>query len=270
MQEDRFIDMHVHTTASDGTLCAEAVLLRARELGLCAIAITDHDTLEGYIGAPKDIIEVVPGIELTSDCEGREIHMLGYFIEPGLLGITETALRDRERRNRLIVERMRADGFDLSLEELKADKTFGVIGRPHIAAELVKKGYAASVKEAFDRWLGEGALYYVPRKYLSVEEAASAITKAGGVAVLAHPLQYGFDELNLRKLIIRAKEAGAAGLEAIYPEYSEEDTDFLCGLAREYGMKVTGGSDFHGDCRPQCSLGCVRVPFRLLEELRND
>jgi predicted metal-dependent phosphoesterase TrpH len=210
--------MHVHTTASDGTLCAKAVLLRARELGLCAIAITDHDTVEGYADAPKDIIEVVPGIELTADCEGREIHMLGYFIKPGLLGITETALRDRERRNRLIIQRMRTDGFDLSLEELKADKNFGVIGRPHIAAELVKKGYAATVKEAFDRWLGEGALYYEPRRYLSVEEAAAAIVQADGAAGLAHPLQYGFDEENLKKLIRRAKEAGAAGMEAIYPD----------------------------------------------------
>ncbi len=268
MQKDKFVDLHVHTTASDGTYSAEAVLIRALKLGLQAIAITDHDTVEGYIAAPKNIIEVIPGIELTVDYLGREIHLLGYFINPSKISITQTAVQDRERRNKLMVDNMKADGFDLSLEELLEEKKFGVLGRPHIAAELVRKGYAATVKEAFDRWLGEGAKYYVPRRYLSVEEGCRAITEADGVPVLAHPLQYGFSDEALKMLIGRAKEDGCAGLEAIYPEYSAEDMDYLYSFARKYGICVTGGSDFHGENRPESPLGCVKVPYSLLEELK--
>jgi predicted metal-dependent phosphoesterase TrpH len=268
MQKDKFVDLHVHTTASDGTYSAEAVLIYASELGLKAIAITDHDTMEGYITAPSNIIEVIPGIELTVDYLGREIHLLGYFINPDKLSVTQMAVQDRERRNRLIIDTMKADGFDLSLEDLLEEKKFGVLGRPHIAAELVRKGYAATVKEAFDRWLGEGAKYYVPRRYLSVEEGCKAIREADGVPVLAHPLQYGFSDEGLRLLIGGAKEAGCKGLEAIYPEYSKDDVDYLCALASKFSLSVTGGSDFHGENRPECPLGCVKVPYSLLEELK--
>jgi predicted metal-dependent phosphoesterase TrpH len=269
MQEDKYVDLHVHTRASDGTLCPEAVVRLAQSSGLKAIAITDHDTMEGYLSAPKDIIEIIPGIELTVDYLGREIHVLGYFINPAAMGITDMAVRDRERRNKLIIERMKADGFELSLEELKAQKDCGVLGRPHIAAELVRKGYAQTVKEAFDKWLAEGAKYYEPRRYLSIKEAAAVIIKAGGAPVLAHPLQYKLSEAELRKLILYAGEAGIIGLEAIYPEYSEEQTEYMIRLAGEYGMKISGGSDFHGDNRPESPLGCVKVPYSRLEELRN-
>lgn len=269
MQEDKFVDLHVHTKASDGTLYPEAVVRLAQIRGLRAIAITDHDTMEGYLSAPKDIIEIIPGIELTVDYLGREIHVLGYFINPAALGITEMAVRDRERRNRILIKRMRDDGFDLSLEELKAQKDCGVLGRPHIAAELVKKGYAQTVREAFDKWLAEGAKYYEPRRYLTIKEAAAAIIKAGGAPVLAHPLQYNLSDADLRKLILFAKEAGIVGLEAIYPEYSAEQTEYMIRLAGEYGMKISGGSDFHGENRPESSLGCVKVPYALLEVLRD-
>jgi predicted metal-dependent phosphoesterase TrpH len=269
MQKDKYVDLHVHTKASDGTLCPEAVVRLARDRGLTAIAITDHDTMEGYLEAPKDIIEVVPGIELTVDYMEREIHILGYFINPESLGITEMAALDRERRNKLMIERLRADGFDISLSELKAQKTCGVLGRPHIAALLVTKGYAKTVKEAFEKWLAEGAKYYEPRRYLTIREAAEAIKSAGGVSVVAHPLQYGFSDDMLRSFISAAKEAGAVGLEAYYSEYSEEQTAYIEKLAGEYGMRLSGGSDFHGENRPEAPLGCVKVPYSLLEELKN-
>ena len=271
------IDLHVHTTASDSTASpAEAVRL-AKEAGLSAIAITDHDTVSGYAEAAeagkKYGVEVVPGIEISTKY-GRAVHILGYYIDPDsdkLAPVLDWVVHDRDERNRKMAELMAADGLPVSYEEMH--RRFGaVIGRPHFAEVLVELGLAKDVRDAFDRYVEKGQKYYLPRNFLSIERSIEIICQAGGVAVLAHPFQYKLDDAGLRELIEHCMESGLRGMECRYSGYSREQCKYLGHLAEEYGLIKTGGSDFHGEVKKHISLGIgtgsLEVPYKYLEKLR--
>ena len=275
-----YIDLHIHTTASDGTDTPRQVVQLAAALGLRAVAITDHDSVAGVIPALEAGaelgVEVIPGIEISSDYKGNHAHILGYFIDPAsqaLRPALDWAVNERNERNEKIVAAMAADGLDISLEQLSADNPGAVLGRPHMAERLMKLGAVASIKEAFDRFLGEGGKYYLPRRRMPMAQAMETIRAAGGLPVLAHPMQYGYDPAARETFIRAAVEAGCAGLEAYYSEHTPEEQTELLQTATRYGLALSGGSDYHGSRKPHIALGSgiggtLAVPYTALESLR--
>ena len=273
------IDLHVHTTASDGTCAPGEVVRLAAETGLAAVAITDHDTAEGYAEAAEAGraagLEVVPGIEISTRYFGAT-HILGYYIDPlspELRPVLDWVVQDRDERNRKMAELMAADGLPVSYERMH--ERFGtVVGRPHFAQVLVELGLAESVQDAFDRYVEKGRKYYIGRHFLSIERSVEIIRLAGGVPVLAHPFQYRLDDAQLRELIEHCMESGLRGIECRYTGYSAEQTAYLSALAREYGLLTTGGSDFHGANKPHIRLGLgdgtLRVPYEELSRLKEE
>ncbi len=271
------IDLHIHTTASDGTASPAEVVRAANELGLSAIAVTDHDTVSGCAeaqAAGQELgIEVVPGVEFSSRY-GKTIHILGYFLRtesPVLTRVLKNIVEERDDRNRKMAARMAADGIPVDYDEMK--RRFGpVIGRPNFGQVLVDLGRAESVQDAFDRFIEKGQPYYLPRKMLSIERSVEVIREAGGVPVLAHPFQYRLEEPALRQLIEHCMDHGLLGLECRYSLYSEEQSLYLLRLAKEYGLAPTGGSDFHGTNKPKIAIGSgtgsLAVPAEWLEPLR--
>lgn len=275
----RLIDLHNHTTASDGTLSPEETVAYAAGKGLSAIAITDHDTASGAVQAvscaEKFGVEVIPGIEISADYMGYGIHILGYFIDPlsaSLKAVLDWIVSDRERRNGEIMELMRADGIEVTPETMARRFPGAVIGRPHFAALLADKGLCANVQEGFEKYLDKGKRYYKRRNFLPLDSAFKAIREAGGKAVFAHPLQYGMDMQALEALTGRLKDEGCVGMECLYSGYTARESEYLMSLAKHFGMCVTGGSDFHGSRKPNIDMGSgtgdLRVPYELLEILR--
>lgn len=271
------VDLHVHTTASDGTFSpAEAVRL-ARDIGLSAIAVTDHDTVSGFAKAETEGrslgIEVVPGIEISTKYGGA-VHILGYFIDPDcpeLRQELEMLVQDRDERNRKIVKLMEDDGLPVTYEEMQ--RRFGeVIGRPHFAQILVELGLARDIKDGFERYVNRGQKYYLPRRFISIDDSIELIRIAGGVPVLAHPFQYKLTDAALRDLIEHCLEHGLMGMECLYSGYSQEQSAYLMALAKEYRLITTGGSDFHGANKPHIRLGDgmggLNVPYEFLETLK--
>ncbi len=271
------IDLHVHTTASDGSCSGEEVVRLALEEGLSAIAITDHDTVSGYASAAKAGaaagLEVIPGIEISTRFHAS-VHILGYYIDPDspeLRPVLDWVVQDRDERNRKMAGKMAADGLPVSYEQMQ--RRFGeVIGRPHFAQLLVELGLAGSVQDAFARFVEKGQKYYMPRSFLSIERSIEIIRLAGGLPVLAHPFQYKLDDAQLRELIEHCLASGLRGMECRYSGYTEEQSAYLLRLAAEYGLLPTGGSDFHGSAKPHIQLGrgtgSLAVPYAYLEGLR--
>ena len=279
------IDLHVHTTASDGTCSPKEVVTLAKEKGLKAIAITDHDGVGGYRDAAevgKELgIEVVPGIEISTKFytdkaqnKGYAVHILGYYIDiasPELTPVLEWVVNDRNDRNRKIVELMRADGLSITYEYMQ--ERFGeIVGRPHFAEYLVEQGLASSIQDAFDKYVEKGRKYWLPRQFLTIERSIEIIALAGGVPVLAHPFQYKRDDAELRELIEHCIASGLRGMECRYSGYTEEMSGYLEALADEYALLKTGGSDFHGSNKPAISLGTgkgtMSVPYEWLERVK--
>lgn len=248
-----FADLHTHTNASDGVNPPAENVRLAREAGLAAIAITDHDTLHGIpeameAGERYGVI-VVPGVEISTVANGQDIHVLGYYIrtdDDKLLGRLDELRRVRDRRNDMMLEKLRQLGMDITLEEvlaarnkkLSAEET---VGRPHIADVLMQKGYVHSLEEAFDRYLGRGKAAYVNPPRIRPETAIEWIHDAEGTAVLAHPGLYHDDEL-VKQLI----GSGLDGIEVYHSDHSEADEARYRALAERSGLLVTAGSDFHG------------------------
>ena len=268
------IDLHVHTTASDGTCTPRELILRAAAQGLSAVAITDHDTVLGLaeaMDAGLDTgVEVVPGIEVGTR-HGVSIHILGYYLE-NLIPLLADVVNERDRRNREIAALMAADGLPVRYEAMRA--RFGPsIGRPHFGRILVELGLAESVADAFARYVGKGCRYYVPRRTIPLADTVEAIVQSGGVPVLAHPFQYRMDDAQLRALLRLCMDHGLRGMECRYSGYGPEQTAYLERLAEEYGLLKTGGSDFHGDNKPHIALGAgiageLDVPAEWLLALR--
>ena len=275
------IDLHVHTNFSDGSETPESAVRHAAELGISAIAITDHDTTNAVKRAraegEKLGVEVIAGIELGCGWHGREIHMLGYDLDPDnaqLRATLDWIIEDRNERNRKMVALMKADGIEIDLDKLHEEHPGSIIGRPHFAMCLIKAGLAENILDAFDKFIDPGRKYYVRRNFLTVEQAADKIRAAGGKAVIAHPRQYRMDETQLDELLTRAKAAGVSGLECRYSGYSPEEVAYYEALAKAYGFCVTGGSDWHGRHKPHIEMGSgingeLSATYDLLENLRS-
>lgn len=263
-------DLHVHSTASDGMLTPEQVVAAAGRQQLKAVALTDHDTLEGLVPAQAAGralgIEVIGGVELSTEWAHEEVHVLGYFLSPGdgdLARVLARLRRARVERAQEMVKRLARLGLHLSWEEVQAQAETEAVGRPHIARALVRAGHVPSVKVAFERYLNRGCPAYVPRMKLTPAEAIALVQRNGGVAVLAHPGLLSRPEV-LEELL----PLDWQGIEVFYPEHSEQVTAALLTIARERGLVPTGGSDFHGEGHAGPSLGACAVSTRLLLELK--
>ena len=267
------IDLHVHSNASDGTLSPAAVVEAARAVGVTALALTDHDTMDGVpeaMAAAKALgLELVPGVELNTDRTWGEVHILGYFIPPDAGGFYELLERRREarvRRGEKMVQRLQELGFRISFDDVLRIAGGGAITRPHVARALVEAGCVASTEEAFQRYLYTGGPAYVPRDPFSAFDAVRAILDAGGVPVLAHPGRMSEEG---KKLIPELIEHGLQGLECYYPEHSPEDTEYFLALAAKYDLVVTGGTDAHGPgSGHDRRIGSVSAPPGAVEALR--
>ena len=274
------IDLHVHTTFSDGTLTPREVVCAAQSVGLRAIAITDHDTLRGNDDAmdegKKLGVEVVPGVEVSVDFPGGTMHVLGYYVDLNcdpFIKVLERIENGRHERNMEILDKLGRLGMPLDYDEIRAVASEGPIGRPHIAQTMIRRNHVASVREAFDKYLKKGAPAYADRLRFSEEEAVESICQAGGVAVLAHPGSLNCSSAeSLAAIVERAVSVGLQGLEAYYPSHSSEMQRICESLAEQYGLLLTGGTDFHGTIFPENALGSgygdLSVPYSLLEEMK--
>ena len=267
----RLADLHIHTNYSDSTQTPEEVILDARQQGLACIAITDHDTIDGVAPAMKAAkpfaIEVLPGIELSSEAAGRDIHILGYLFEYNNESFVKKIkyMQDvRVERMREMIDKLKGLGIDnIALEEVRERAQSGSVGRPHLAALMQEKGWTTSIKKAFDDYLADDAPAYVPKFKQSPYEAIALIKNTGGVPVLAHPMLTGVDEL-----IPGLVEAGLLGLEVFYPNSTEQTTRFYSALAKKHNLIATGGSDAHGTVKKYTSIGRVKVPYSIVEQLK--
>lgn len=275
----RIVDLHVHSTESDGTLTPEDLVAEAKKAGLAAFALTDHDTCQGVCKAmplaASAGIELIPGIELSTDYHGKEVHIVGLYIDienEQLLKKTAEYRKCRSERNALMVEALRKEGLSITMEELVAENPDCVITRANIARFLYEHGQIKSVREAFDRYIGDHCKCYVGRLKVASTDAVRLIKEAGGTAILAHPLLYGLSNTNLQKMIDELKLAGLDGLEAIYSTYTTGEEQQMKRLARENGLLISGGSDFHGSTKPDIALGRGRghlyIPYSILEEIK--
>lgn len=274
------IDLHVHSTASDGSLTPRQVVMQAKADGLRAIALTDHDTVAGLdeaLAAGREFgLEVIPGIEISAHHEPGSMHILGYFIDHYADGLQQqlTILQQaRAARNPNIIAKLQALGVAITMAEVEAMAGGGQLGRPHIAQVLVRKGYARDFQDAFDRFIGNHAPAYVKKFRFPPAEAIKMIREAGGLAVLAHPftLEYGSPQ-QLYAILQELKSYGLAGVEVFYPEHTPEQQELYQRLAAALELLPTGGSDYHGEIKPQVQLGQVgqgrHLPYEILERLR--
>lgn len=265
------VDLHCHTTSSDGLFTPRELVQAASKLGLKAVGITDHDTISGWSEAldagEKYGVEIVRGVELNTEWQGIEVHILGYEMAPESSQFQEKLqeLRDdRGKRILKILARLHDLNIEITAEEIKTVTHGESIGRPHVAQVLMQRGYVNTIKEAFDTYIGAGAPAYVPRLKLTPEEGIKLIRVAGGVAVLAHP---GIHQLG--HLFLPWIKAGLQGIEVSHSEHTPEDERHYRALANRYHLIKTGGSDFHGEQRkPGVKLGGWGVPYEAVEQIR--
>ncbi len=268
----KYIDMHIHTTASDGVLTPKEVVDYAIARELNGIAITDHDTVDGIeeaitYGSSKEDFIVIPGIELSTDYLGEEVHILGYMIDyknQEFLKLLDILKNERTHRAEKIIEKLNDIGLEITFKEVKDVAGEGNIGRPHIAKVMVSKGYIESVKQAFDKYLNKGCPAFVPRYKITPFEAINEIKKYGGFSVVAHP------GLITNETLKRLINEGIEGIEVFHPDNSVDKYDYYLNLTEKHNLFITGGSDFHhppmtdnhhGD------MGAIRVPTTYIEKM---
>jgi len=269
-------DLHAHSTVSDGTLAPAAVVALAAQAGLEGLALTDHDHVGGLAEAQEAGrrlgVEVIAGIELSAeDAQAGELHLLGYFVDPrdGALLARIASLRDmRARRGAAMVERLRAAGVAITLDEVAREVAPGAaLGRPHVARVLVARGHARDVQDAFDRWLADGRPGYVPKERLTPRDAIALVHAAGGAAVLAHAVTVA--ESEREGLVRRLAAVGLDGIEVAHSKHGPKERATFAAWAKELGLVATGGSDFHGANKPDVALGSVRVERETIDALRS-
>lgn len=267
------VDLHTHSTASDGLYSPSELMQRAKAAGLRVIALTDHDSTEGIAEATQVAhtldIELIPGIEINTDISGGEVHVLGYFPEyeqPTFQAILKKLRDARERRGERMVELLNEQGVHITWERVR-EIAQGAVGRPHVAKALLEAGYVHSIGEAFDKYIGNDCPAYVPRYKLTPNDAVRMIVSANGLPVVAHPYRIpGIEEL--RRWLPDLCEAGLVGLETYYGPYTQKEERELLTLTREYHLIPTGGTDFHGPGIHPTPLGGRYVPYEAVERLK--
>lgn len=276
------VDLHVHSTRSDGTYTPTQLVDYAIVKGLSAFALTDHDTVDGLEEAigyaaqkPSPAPEVIPGIELSSEYQRQDVHVVGLYIDYRNAGF-QKYLRDfvesRDARNDKMCTLLQKAGMDITYEELQRVFPNSVITRAHYAKYMLEQGYVKSRAEAFERYIGDRCPCYVPREKVTPAQAVSLILDAGGIPILAHPILYHMSDARLDALVAELKEAGLMGIEALYSTYQPSDERHIRSLAQKYGLLISGGSDFHGENKPGLDLGTgygkLCVPDEVLEQIR--
>jgi predicted metal-dependent phosphoesterase TrpH len=270
MTKEKWADLHVHTTHSDGLFTPEQVIQKAQEKGLAAVGIVDHDTISGIpeaLEASKhDSIEVVAGVELSSQYDGRDIHILGYYIEldnPQLLDYLNRFRKERVHRAEKMVKNLNDLGIHISMGEVEEKSGGTSIGRPHLAEVLMEKGFVETFQEAFQRYLGYGSKAYEEKYRINPEEAIALISEANGLSFLAHPGNSMSNEF-----IFHFIKAGLDGIEIVHPNIPENRTQQLQQLVQSYNLLVCGGSDCHGGRSGYVSLGDYNIPYACLEDMQ--
>lgn len=277
--QQKIVDLHTHTTESDGTFTPEELILEAKRVGLSAIAITDHDSISGIKKAApvavQNNIELIPGVELSTDYHGKEVHVVGLYIDienEYFLSKIKEFKENRDNRNVIMVENLQKEGFDITIEALKAENPDCVITRANIARFLYEHGMIPSIQTAFEKYIGDNCKCYVNRFKITPMDAVRLIKAAGGTAILAHPLLYHMSDATLQKLIDEMKEAGLDGIEGIYCTYTPSEERHMKKLAEQNGLLISGGSDFHGTTKPKLNLatgyGKLYIPYEILENIK--
>ena len=266
------VDLHIHSTASDGRLSPAEVVHKSVECGLTIIALADHDSVEGILPAlvvakAFPWLKVIPCVEISTDVPTGEVHVLGYFIDytdHELKATLERMRNSRWKRAQGMVAKLGNLGVHIEWQRVQEIAGSGSIGRPHIAQAMLEKGYVASIKEAFTKYISQGGPAYVDREKMTPQEAEGLIKRANGLPVLAHPLTIN----NLEKMVIELKAAGLVGIEAYYDNYTADEIDGLVNLANKHNLIASGGSDYHGlDAGTETMIGGVDVPMEAAEQL---
>ena len=266
------VDLHIHSTASDGKLSPEAVVQKAAGLGLTTIALADHDSVNGIapaLAAAKAFpqLRVIPSIEISTDVPHGEAHVLGYFIDYTSHKLQSTLARlrnSRRERAQGMIAKLAKLGIHIEWQRVQEIAGTGTIGRPHIAQAMLEKGYITSLKEAFTKYISQGGPAYVEREKMTPAEAVAMVLEANGLPVLAHPFTINNPEM----VIIELKAAGMVGIEAYYNSYSADEVSKLVSLANKHNLIATGGSDYHGlDASNETMIGGVDVPMESAERL---
>ena len=286
MSTPSYVDLHCHSTASDGTLAPADVVRLAKRRDLSALALTDHDTVNGVAEAAATAAELgidfLPGIEISAEYpHPGTMHLLGYGINPDspvLRSLTETLLGGRDDRNPKIIAKLQSLNVAITMEEVEAEAKVEQsekkkpIGRPHIAAVLLRKGYVSSVKQAFDKYLAPGGLAYFDKERLAPKVALRMIRDAGGVAVLAHPVQLRYtNDGQLDTVVKDLVDHGLGGIETIHSDHDDARVAKYAAIAKRYGLVTTGGSDFHGTNKKDIDLGTAkghRIPRAFFDRLK--
>ncbi len=274
------VDLHSHSTASDGSEKPAALVDQALEVGLNALALTDHDTLDGIADAKAAAsasgLDLIPGTELSLEYDQGGMHLIVLWLSPGpgpLQDRLEELRLGRDLRNELMAERLTELGMPVTVDEILEEGGSGSIGRPHIAAVMMRKGYVETIEEAFDLWLTSGKPAYIGRPRLTPEEAIRLARDSGAVPIVAHPHTLGINRAHeMADLLTRLIAAGLVGLEAFCGGYRRHEREGYADLARRFGLVPSGGSDYHGTYKPGLSLGTgygdLVVPDSIVDELR--
>lgn len=308
MLDTRFVDLHVHSTKSDGTYTPQELVNYAMEKGLSAFSLTDHDTVDGIEEAmeyarelcllydikgsatnvktsdcngatsgamPPMVPEVIPGIEFSTEYQGKDVHIVGLYIDihtPSFEQHLRDFVESRNVRNEKMCKSLQGIGMDITYEKLLERFPGAVITRAHYAKYMLEKGYIKSMAEAFERYIGDYSPHYIPREKVTPEQAISLILEAGGIPILAHPILYHLSDARLEELVVQLKAAGLIGIEAIYSTYAPAEERQIRRLAEKYNLLLSGGSDFHGSNKPGLDLavgyGKLFVPYDILDKLK--